>query len=220
MARLLGAADEEVLDLKSKGYAGLIIPCYPSYDRGTADLKITVHLLATDSTPPKKKMKHKSLTRLLDVLSNPKELSVTFLLHFSKFYEFGTFHNAIGKCERNSDPSGLPCPCYPCPGKIKCLTIIPSETGELTNQTFDKVVEWAYTGDYLPTVAKCRFGMGQTLEDEMLDKRIAAAGMLLGCDPLLVLAIEKLRERMEDQIIIEEELARQDQWTKFSHKVA
>ncbi|KAF3916556.1 hypothetical protein ABW20_dc0102482 [Dactylellina cionopaga] len=202
MVRLFHYPDEKLADLQAFGSAGLIVPCYPSYDRDTADLKVTVYLEPKHpiALQEKKKMRNQSLSILLDALSKPLEPTVTYLLHSSHFRAFEALQKRLytfGKTSNDNSNDTNDNPLHPWPGKIKCLAVVPSQSGDLSPQIFDRIVEWAYTGDYLSSSTSPDGKI--VITGKELDKKIGAVGITLVCPPLLEIAVRKLRDRMDSE---------------------
>ncbi|KAK6532139.1 hypothetical protein TWF694_003299 [Orbilia ellipsospora] len=208
--RLIHLADEKVTDLKSSGYAGLTIPSFPNYNRDTADLKITLYLEPGPNLPfnptDKRRPPNNSIINLINALNKEKTKKVTYLVHTSKFRaldEFRTMLFNINKNGKENLKGGN--------GKVKCIAVTPSDRGDLAKHIFDRVVEWCYTSDYRPNKTTVdEYGKLDIGADEILDKKMCAAGILLGCMPLLEYGMMNLRERMDAEYVISVEFEKEE----------
>ncbi|KAK6508796.1 hypothetical protein TWF481_003566 [Arthrobotrys musiformis] len=202
-ARLTEIKSEPRYILK-KGYRGITVPDYPGYDVKTADLKVIVYQkwFALEDGPNvptsfRKTMRNNCLSALLDPITKPELPKVTYLLHHDKFPVFianaDTIETATngGATFQLENVNGTPISA----GRINRFEIVPSSKGNLAPEIFDVVVEWAYTGNYKGYTG--RSDKWTNRRNYHLDKKVAIASLLMGQGDLLVLAIEKLRARMD-----------------------
>ncbi|KAK6357751.1 hypothetical protein TWF718_002059 [Orbilia javanica] len=187
-----------------KGYSGLIIPNYASYDVKTADLKVIVYhkwfeLGDTSASPATSRevLGNGPLSVVLGPVTKPDLPKVTYLLHHEKFPIFIANADTIktatigGGTFQLENRTGEPIAA----GRIKRFEIVPSSKGNLSPDIFDLVVQWAYTGDFDSTP----YGPDKAvnIKSNRLDKKVAVASLLMGEEDLLALAIQKLRVRMD-----------------------
>ncbi|KAF3939216.1 hypothetical protein ABW19_dt0208396 [Dactylella cylindrospora] len=174
----------------------LVVPSYPGYDANTADLKITILSDARLASTEKKKKKFRFISLLGGFINHDTNVpGITFLVHTSRFSCFEVIRQKV--CTRTSARLQVVNVAQPWPRTIKCLTF---DMGSITPLIFDRVVEWVYTNDYSGAYANAEdLNLSDSIgdQDDRLDKKLAAAGIVLGGPELVELAIRKMRDRMQ-----------------------
>lgn len=142
-------------------------------------------------------MRNNSLSILFESITKLELPKVVYLLHHERFPIFianaDTIETATigGGTFQLENTTGIPIAA----GRIKRFKIVPSSNGNLAPEVFNPVIEWVCTGNYTGTPYS--FDEKANEESTLLDKKVAIASLLMGEEDLLVIAIQKLRVRMD-----------------------